>query len=149
MSDFVLNMESETGVVRGDKEGGLIVMVWVELTPFDNITLEHKERNAKIIAYRKFAEKLAVKLGLLKEEWFPVYITTPVKVNIPEELLEFLKKPDEVLKVAKSIEYDTDICEFEDSIGRKRRNYWVYAPRYSGRIGDYLFAEILSQKKQS
>ncbi len=35
-------------------------MVWVELTPFDNIIPEHKERNAKIIVYRKFAEKLAV-----------------------------------------------------------------------------------------
>lgn len=120
-------------------------MVWVELTPFDNIILEHKERNAKIVVYRNFAEKLAVKLGLLKEEWFPVYITTPVKVNVPEELLEFLKKPDGVLNIAKNMGYNTDICEFEDEVGRKRRNYWVYAPRYSGRIGNYLFAEILNK----
>jgi len=118
-------------------------MIWLALTPFDNIILEHEERRAKIIVHRRFAEKLVVRLGLLDEEWFPVYISTPVQVKVPKELLEFLKRPDEILKVAKSIGYNTDICEFEDEVGRKRRNYWVYAPRGSGRIGEYLFTEIL------
>ncbi len=118
--------------------------MWVELTPFDNIILKHRERNAEIIVYRRFAEKLAVELGLMKEDFFPVYITTPVKVDVPEKLLDFLMNPEEVLRVAKNMGYDTGVCEFDDEIGRKWRNYWVFAPKYSGRLKEYVFSEVLS-----
>ena len=119
-------------------------MVWVEITDFNNIILKHRKRNAKIVVYRRFAEKFAIELGLLeKDDFFPVYISHPVKVDVPKELLEFLKNPDNVLKIAKRMGFDTEVCEYIDSTGKKRRNYWVFAPKYSGRIGYYLFAEVL------
>jgi len=117
-------------------------MVWVELTQFDNIILE--TGRGKMRVYRNFAEKLAVKLGLMEEEWFPVFISTPTKVNVPKELLEFLKIPEKVIEIARKMGYRTEVGEWKDE-HKRWRNYWVFAPKYSGRIGEYVFTEIIKE----
>ena len=119
-------------------------MVWVELDHFKKIRIETER--GKLSVYRAFAEMLAIKLGFMKGRFFPIYIANPVKVDVPEELLEFLKQPEKVIEVAEEMGYKTEVSDWHD--GRKKwRNYWVFAPKYSGRIAEYVFMEFLSKKE--